>query len=128
MPKPIMSKRKFISQWLRNFANDITKEDMEKYVKDQYIWHIFSFGLTKRPYLTGAEARFAYDQADKSSCIFCDMFGANGVTDKLLEEYSTAKSMDSQPAEIYVVAKDYSWTYIKTHENDLSGPYFLSNL
>jgi len=26
---------------------------------------------------------------------------------------------------LYVVAKDYSWTYIKTHENDLCGPYFM---
>lgn len=126
MLKSVMSKQKFINQWLRHFAKNITKEEMAKYVHDQYIWHIFSWDLLEpEAFLTGDNARSAYDNADKSDCIFCDMFGPNGVTDKLLDEYRTSKEIDSNITELYVIASDYSWTYIKTHENDLCGPYFM---
>ena len=53
------------------------------------------------------------------------MYGQNGATDKMLDEYNSSKEIDSKMTELYVVAKDYSWTYIKTHEGDLCGPYFL---
>lgn len=36
----------------------------------------------------------------------------------------TAKALDRERyTDIYVVAKDFSWTYVHTHEPDL-GPYF----
>jgi len=38
--------------------------------------------------------------------------------------YNTAEKIDKWIVEFYVVAKDYSLTYIKTHECDLCGPYF----
>lgn len=126
MSKSIMSKQKFFNQWLRQFAKGVRENDLNLYVKDQYIWHVFSWDLiNKESFLTGDAARMAYDAEDKSDCIFCDMFGSNGVTDKLLDEYASADSIDSSVTELYVVAKDYSWTYIKTHECDLCGPYFM---
>ena len=42
-----MTKQKFINQWLRHFAKGVAKEQVERYVKDQYIWHIFSWELIK---------------------------------------------------------------------------------
>lgn len=126
MSKAIMTKQKFANQWLRHFAKDIDKKKLQKSYVDQYIWHIFSFRLLKKgSFLEGDAARHAYDSIDKSDCIFCDMFGQNGVTDNALDEYATAASIDSNVTELYVVAKDYSWTYIKTHECDLCGPYFM---
>ena len=53
------------------------------------------------------------------------MYNKGGVTDKLSAQYDTAEKIDTELSEFYVVAKDYSWTYIKTHEGDLCGPYFL---
>ncbi len=127
MPKSILSKTKFICQWLRHFAADVEKKKIDKYVKDQYIWHVFSFDLLNRDdFLMGDAARQAYNHTDKSACVFCDVFGPNGVTDILLEAYETAENIDDQITELYVMAKDYSWTYIKTHEQDLCGPYFMS--
>ena len=121
-----MTKQKFVNQWLRHFAASVDQRDVEKYVTDQYIWHIFSWNLVSSDsFLVGDAARRAYDETDKSDCIFCDMFGMNGVTDKLSEAYSSSHSIDSNVTELYVVAKDYSWTYIKTHENNLCGPYFM---
>ena len=123
-----MTKQEFINQWLRHFAHGINKNQYEKYVKDQYIWHVFSWELIKPDgLLTGDAARRAYNQAMKTDCIFCDMYNNDGVTDKLSPQYDTAEKIDENMSEFYVVAKDYSWTYIKTHECDLCGPYFLRN-
>ncbi len=128
MSKFSMTKQKFINQWLRHFAKEIPKDQLEKYVKDQYIWHIFSWKLIKTDdLLIGDVARQAFNQVSKSECICisCDMFGNGGVTDKLLPQYDTAEKIDLNAIEFYVVAKDYSWTYIKTHESETCGPYFL---
>ena len=38
-----MTKQQFINQWLRHFAQGLTKKQLEQYVKDQYIWHVFSY-------------------------------------------------------------------------------------
>jgi hypothetical protein len=37
----------------------------------------------------------------------------------------SAKDLDdSNEWDVYVVAKDFSWTYVRTHERDYCGPYF----
>ena len=128
MAKFSMTKQKFTNQWLRHFAKGVTKKQIEQYVKDQFIWHVFSWGLIKPDgLLTGDAARRAFNEAVKTDCIFCDMFNNGGVTDKFSPQYDTAEKIDENMTEFYVVAKDYSWTYIKTHECDLCGPYFLRN-
>lgn len=121
-----MTKQKFINQWLRHFAPELSKDQFEKYIKDQFIWHIFSWNLIAYDsLLVGNDARQAFNQVLKNDCICCDMFNGNGVTDKLSPQFDTAEKIDQELSEFYVVAKDYSWTYIKTHENDACGPYFL---
>ena len=128
MAKFSMTKQKFINQWLRHFAQGIHKNQHKKYVKDQYVWHVFSWELIKPDgLLIGDAARQAYNDAMKTECIFCDIYNNGGVTDKLSPQYDTAEKIDENMTEFYVVAKDYSWTYIKTHECDLCGPYFLRN-
>lgn len=126
MSKFSMSKQKFINQWLRHFAPDLTKKQYEEYVKNQFIWHVFSWKLIDcTGLLIGDDARKAYDKVNKDNCICCDLFNSDGVTDKLPSQYDTADKIDSLTTEFYVVAKDYSWTYVKTHEGDLCGPYFF---
>ena len=121
-----MTKQKFINQWLRHFAKGLSKADFENHIKNEYIWHIFSWKLLNFDnLLEGNAARNAFDLANKSNVICCDMFGGDGTSDKLPENLFTAEKIDRSKAEFYVVAKDYSWTYIKTHETDLYGPYFL---
>ncbi len=129
MPKFSMTKQKFINQWLRHFAKDVAKEQLKNYVDGQFIWHVFSFKLIGSENLSvGDLARQAYNQASKKDCVFCDMFSNGGITDKLSAEYDTAEKIDCRFAEFYVVAKDYSWTYIKTHEGENCGPYFFRAL
>ena len=129
MAKFSMTKQKFTNQWLRHFANGVTEKQIEQYVKDQFIWHVFSWELIKPDgLLVGNDARRAFDKIEKNDCICCDMFGSDGVTNNLSDEYDTAEKIDEKLTEFYVVAKDYSWTYIKTHESDVCGPYFLRTM
>lgn len=124
-----MTKVKFQNQWLRHFAPDLTKEQYEKYVKDQFIWHVFSWKLITPPnLLVGDAARNAYNVEEKIECIYCDMFGSDGVTDQKTLRNDTAEKIDAQFSELYVVFQNYSWTYIKTHEGDTCGPYFIKNV
>ena len=125
MAKFSMSKERFKNQWLRHFAKDVDKRDIEEHVKGQFIWHVFSWEHIQNENLfVGDDARRAFDAADKSEVICCDGYGGEGVKDRLPARYNTAEKIDKWTVEFYVVAKDYSWTYIKTHECDLCGPYF----
>ena len=127
MAKTLMTKQKFINQWLRHFASELPKDQFYKYVKDQFIWHVFSWELIAFDrLLVGNDARQAFNQAEKTDCICCDMYNGNGVTDKLSPQFDTAEKSDTELSEFYIVAKDYSWTYIKTHDGDYCGPYFYS--
>ena len=120
-----MTKQQFVNQWLRHFASDISKADRKQYVDGQFIWHVFSWKLIPEGnYLTGEAARRAYNAKEKTDRVFCDRFGDGGVTDQLSDRTETAEKIDAGFSELYVAAKDWSWTYIKTHEGDVCGPYF----
>ena len=121
-----MEKREFYKKWLSAFASNISASDIKKYVVStgDYIWHTFSWELLdENKYLMGEEAKKAYDKEDKSDAIYIEWF-ENDETKDLTWELSSAKALDKL-GEVYVVAKDFSWTYIKTHEGNLCGPYFM---
>ena len=61
----------------------------------------------------------------KETVFVGDIFGDGGVIDDLPSWCDSAERIDEQFVEFYVISNDYSWTYIKTHEGDLCGPYFL---
>ena len=120
-----MTKSEFYSEWLNCFASDISKKDIEKYVVStgDYLWHIFSFGLIdEKAFLTGDGARKAYDRADKNNAFYIEWFDDEEAR-ALTPELCIAKALDGK-TEIYVVAEDFSWTYVKTHESTC-GPYFI---
>ena len=64
----------------------------------------------------------AYDNIDKSEAVFIDWFEDEETKD-ITWDLKTANAFDGF-AEVYVVDKDFKWTYIKTHEN-MCGPYFM---
>ena len=121
-----MTKNEFYDKWLSVFASGISKEDMEKHIVSygNFIWHVFSWELLdKSAYLVGDAARAEFDSIDKSDAI-CLRWFEDDWAQELTDDLCTAKTLDGQH-EIYVVSKDFTWTYIKTHERDLCGPYFM---
>ena len=120
-----MTKREFYQNWLATFASTVSKHDIERYVQatGNYIWHVFSFELLDaQRYLVGDEARNAYDRMDKCDAL-CIQWDEQEAAHELTGEQHASKALDNC-TEVYVVGKDFSWTYIKTHES-MCGPYFM---
>ncbi len=114
----------FEKEWLEIFAKGINKKDFDKYVigTGNLIWHIFSWELLPGSFLTGNEARKAFDKENKTNARYYEPWADDGQHDP---EYNSpsAKELDLL-CECYVISSDKKWTYIKTHEGDLCGPYF----
>lgn len=120
-----MTKNEFYTKWLETFASGISKREIKKYVQStgNYLWHVFSWELLKEgSYLAGDAARKAYDRADKQGASYIEWF-ADDHTKDMIWDLQSAKALDAL-VEIYIVGKDFRWTYIKTHEGSI-GPYFL---
>ncbi len=120
-----MTKKEFYKKWLEFFASGISDKDIQKYVVSYggYIWHIFSWNLLdKDKYLVGEEAKKAYNSINKDGAFFADWDEDDDFREVSWEFYN-ADSFDYF-SEVYVVGKDFSWTYIKTHE-EACGPYFM---
>ena len=122
-----MDKKMFERKWLAVFAADISAQDLQKYVvrTGNYIWHVFSWELLpKHSYLCGDAARAAYDSIDKTHAVYIEPFQHSRLSQ--LPSALTSSAAIEQLTEVYVAAEDFSWSYIKTHENDLCGPYFIA--
>lgn len=120
-----MTKDEFYVKWLETFGGNISKNDIKKYVQStgDYIWHIFSWDmLAQNKYLCGDEAKQAYDKIDKAGAMYIEWFKDKHTKD-ITREQNTAADLDNF-VEVYVVGKNFGWTYIKTHEG-MCGPYFM---
>ncbi len=118
----------FEKEWVEHFAKGFSKSMLKKYVtgRGNFIWHVFSWKLLDvKTFLVGDEARKAFDDENKKGARYYEKFSECSTPDEGLElaSYITASEID-KIQECYVVAKDNSWTYIKTHEGDYCGPYF----
>ena len=114
----------FEKEWLLHFANNISKSLLKKRVVGggNFLWHIFSWNIVDADkYFTGDNARKIFDELDKSGAKYYYLWETNPSL-KLLEKEMDSKYIDKFD-EIYVVSSDWSWTYMKTHEDDC-GPYF----
>lgn len=120
-----MTKKKFYSKWIDTFGASVSSKDLKKYVisNGNYLWHVFSWELIpKSRYLDGKAAKEAYDRIDKCDAIYIDWFEDDTINN-ITRDLNCAKDLD-RFVEVYVVGKDFEWTYIKTHE-DVCGPYFM---
>ncbi|KFM99334.1 DUF4275 family protein [Bacillus clarus] len=119
-------------QWEFHFANHLSRKEKEEiYLHGSryasgYLWHVFSY--EKKKCLQDERAERAFHNEVKKNCyIFyqhCDdvliLENASSlhVSDLLCETDGMLKG------DIYVVDKEFAWTYVKTHENGWCGPYF----
>ncbi|KMT22226.1 DUF4275 family protein [Clostridium cylindrosporum] len=117
-------------QWEDSFADylsDKEKEDIFLYNTDGccgYLWHLFSYN--KRTCLQAEEANKAFNSIAKNSCyVFYqhsnDVLILDGA--KVLSADNLICDLDFYKSDIYVVDKQFNWTYVRTHETGL-GPYF----
>ena len=129
--EPFPSSRKVLkSRWLDAFAGGVSEEDLGRRVlaEGNYLWHIFSWKLV--PCLEGGAARQALEEtAEEPVYLFYYEDPPEGVP--LSRALSKAEALAlPEPdtlngADWYLVDKDFTWTYVHTHEEGAGcGPYF----
>ena len=114
-------------KWLSSFARGISEEFIKNHVHTDcnFLWHIFSFGEAQC--LKEGEAKKAFDALSyEKAYIFKSGYCQNGkpeildfgITDKI--DYNKLP----KHGDVYITALDFSWTYVRTHEDGCFGPYF----
>jgi len=118
-----MTDQQLLKKWLAVFGKEVDQKLIEEHVTSygNLLWHLFTWG--KVPCLKGDEARKAFDALSYTEAIrFYD--GYAGHIDKVavIEKISANKVDKDKVSDVYIVAEDFSWTYVRTHEYHL-GPY-----
>ncbi len=124
----MLKDQKIINNWLYAFARDVDKQKLSDHVLSygNFLWHVFSYEYVLC--FKGDEAREEFDRIAYDKAIrFHDGYGGQ-ITDITETGKITAASLDKEhkhgAQDVYIVAEDFSWTYVKTHENGWCGPYF----
>ncbi len=115
-------------QWELVFVSHLNNQEKEEiFLHDEdgicgYLWHAFSY--KKVDCLEAAAAEKAFNDVSKDHCY---VFYQHLDNVFLLEKPSSLKAEDFYSEEdIYIVDKEFKWTYVKTHEDGWCGPYFCS--
>ena len=118
-----MNDRELIEKWIAVFGKNVDKNLIKDHVTSygNHLWHLFTWGEVSC--LEGDEARKAFDELQYTEAIrFYDGY-ANHIEGVSIVDKITAKSVDKDKnSDVYIVAKDFAWTYVRTHECYL-GPY-----
>ncbi len=120
-----MNERELIEKWLATFGKNIDPKLMEDHVTSygNLLWHIFTWGNV--PCLKGDEAREAFDHLQYTEAIrFYDGYSNHIEKVSVVGKLSAKKVDKDRGSDVYIVAKDFSWTYVRTHEIGWCGPYF----
>lgn len=91
---------------------------------DDFLWHVFSY--ERLPAAVGAKACERVDRAcDQTLYIFFNDCSSDGtdVCYRLDDASAFTHKMIQCYEDIYVVNRDFTWTYVLTHE-PICGPYF----
>ena len=118
-----MDSCELIERWLSVFGEGVDKKLIADRVTSSgnHLWHLFTWGEV--PCLSGDEARKAVDALEYTNAIRFYNGYSNHIEKITVVNKLSAKKVDrSKESDVYVVAEDFSWTYIRTHEFDL-GPY-----
>ena len=120
-----MSDEELVKKWLSVFGNGVDKRLIEEHVTSygNHLWHLFTWGEVTC--LQGGEARKVFDALQYDTAIrFYDGYASHIEKVSVIGKIS-AKAVDKdRGSDVYIVAKDFSWTYVRTHEMGLCGPYF----
>ena len=119
-----MNNCELVEKWISVFGRNVDKKIIEEHVTlhGNFLWHLFTWGEV--PCLEGDEARNAFDDLQFTEAIrFYGGYSSHIEKVSVIEKLSAEKIDKDKNNDVYIVAKDFSWTYVRTHECNL-GPYF----
>ena len=118
-----MDERALVDKWLSVFGEGVDKQIMKENVcaPCNYLWHVFTWGNVAA--LAGEDARRAFDALSYTEAIrFCDGYSCE-IRDVSVVGRLSAENVETDGGrDVYITATDFSWTYVRTHEEGL-GPY-----
>ncbi len=85
------------------------------------------FSYKKKDCLEGKEGEQAFNDVAKQNCF---MFYQHSEDALLLENAPNLNTEDFASeigTDLYIVDKQFRWTYVLTHETEYCGPYFCLN-
>jgi len=113
-------------KWEDEFVSHLNEAEKKAiYLYDEdgacgYLWHVFSY--EKRVRLQEEQADTAFNREHKKSCY---VFYQHSDDALILENARALRAEDFEDEEdVYVVDKEFNWTYVRTHETGWCGPYF----
>lgn len=120
-----MSDDELMKKWLSTFGKNVDKGLMEEHITSygNLLWHLFTWGEVRC--LQGEEAKKAFDDLEYEEAIrFYDGYASHIEKVSVIGKISAKDVEKDRESDVYIVAKDFSWTYVRTHEIGLCGPYF----
>ncbi|WP_459993107.1 DUF4275 family protein [Priestia megaterium] len=112
----------FRKRWENEFASALSALQKKKIYMDEFLWHAFSY--EKLPCLQGEQAIQAFEQQKKNDCYLLFEHDERVLQLSKCEHLTSADlSANMYLEDLYVVDKDFTWTYVITHESSC-GPYF----
>ena len=118
-----MSNDELMKKWLSIFGKNVDKGLIEEHVTSygNLLWHLFTWGEV--PCLKGEDAKKAFDELQYEEAIrFYDGYASHIEKVSTIGKISAKAVEKDRESDVYIVAKDFSWTYVRTHETGL-GPY-----
>ena len=113
-------------EWISVFGKNVNQLIMEKCVMEEgnMLWHIFTWGCVEC--IEGALATKNYEElSDEEVIFFAEHLDASKGNVEIRKKPSLKELEETPYRDIYITAKDYSWTYVKTHEVGI-GPFFAT--
>ena len=123
-----MDNQAMIKKWISAFGKDVDDKIIRSHVTayGNFLWHLFTWGEV--PCMEGDDARKAFDDLQYTEAIiFYDGYSNSIEGVSCVGKFSADEIDRNENSDVYVVAKDFSWTYVRTHEAERCGPYFCVN-
>ncbi|GEM_PF-485836 len=109
-------------RWQKAFLSDVDTQDI---YLDQFLWHAFSYERLHA--LKDKAADEAFKAIQKDTLYVFLQEPQNDTTDicyRLEKANSFPLELLSCYQDVYVTDEAFTWTYVRTHEEGLCGPYF----
>ena len=121
------------NKWIEIFAGNLTERERKEIRRDNHLW--YAFNSEKKDYLEGEDAVEAFNNLRKKGYyVFFDYDRYDdedlfGYENKVFEVFgwNKMKAEDFSCGDIYIVDKEFTWTYVYTHEGFWCGPYFCKS-
>lgn len=109
-------------KWISSFLEDVDTEDI---FINHYLWHVFSY---ERLIAVKGTAAQDYLNKESSNVLYVFLNDANVHGTDICYRLKNAAAFNHEMllcySDVYVTNEDFTWTYVKTHEDGHCGPYF----